>query len=160
MSNPARSRAFALACVAAALLAACSDDATPPPAPSGGKPAVYQLAATADTTITLTARKGQTIRIRTTGSVCTNPGGPVVDCDIWTDADGIPDCHYVEDAWQCHNLPFMALIGRRVDERHDYFLVGTDYTETCDEDAEIEIKINDWILSDNAGAFTISVSRP
>lgn len=140
------------------LFAGCSDDSSPPPTPARPKPVVYQLNATADTSITVAVLAGQTLRITTTGSVCTNPGGPVVDCDLWTDADGIPDCHYVTSAWQCRDLPFMALIGRRVGGYH-YFLVGTDFAEDYDEDEEVELMINDWVFGDNAGAFTISVSR-
>jgi len=128
--------------------------------PTNPKPIVYQLPAPVDTTITLAVNAGQTLQITTTGSVCTNPGGPVVDCDIWTDANGIPDCHYVTSAWQCRDLPFMALIGHRVGS-HRYFLVGTDYTYAGDDgdDCEIELMINDWVFFDNAGAFTVSVSR-
>jgi hypothetical protein len=149
---------IALVSFAAALIAGCSDSSTPPPPPPKPQPVVYQLPAVADTTITIAVKAGQTLQITATGTVCTNPGGPVADCDMWTDANGIPSCHYVNDAWQCRGLPFMALIGRRVGH-HQYFLVGTDYMRDCDSDGELKLMVNDWVFGDNAGAFTISVQR-
>jgi len=149
---------IALVSIAATLIAGCSDSSTPPPPPPKPKPVVYQLPAAVDSAITITVKAGQTLQITTTGNVCTNPGGPVADCDHWTDANGIPDCHYVTAAWQCRDLPFMALIGRRAGH-HQYFLVGTDYAQDCDSDGEVELMVNDWVFGDNAGAFTISILR-
>jgi hypothetical protein len=82
----------------------------------------------------------------------------VQDCDFWTDADGIPDCHYVDDIPELHGLPFMALIGKFGD---DYFLVGKNYKHTFSSTGTLELSVNDWggcgEDSDNAGKFVITV---
>lgn len=103
-------------------------------------------------------KANQTITITTTDSVITNINGSVADCDFWTDADGIPDCHYVDTRPDLHGLPFMALIGKFNDE---YFLVGTSFTRTFTAAGNLELSVNDWggcgDDSDNTGKFVISV---
>ena len=100
----------------------------------------------------------QTVTITTTDSVITNISGHVVDCDFWTDANGIPDCHYMNEQPDLHNLPFMALIGKIGD---DYFLVGTYYKHTFTSNGNLELSVNDWggcgDDSDNEGKFIITV---
>ena len=133
-------------------LAACSDDEG---SPTGAEPAVFELPATYEDGIRFDIAEGKNVRITATGEVNTNPGGPVADCDIWTDADGIPDCSYVISEPLCHGLPFMALIG--IFNGDEYFLVGADFDSTFSEAGEFWLEINDWDFADNAGAFTISV---
>lgn len=103
-------------------------------------------------------KSGDQVTITTSGSVITNPTGGVEDCDFWTDADGIPGCHYVDQVPELHGLPFMALIGYFDGE---YFLVGTNYTGTFDSDGSLELSVNDFggcgENSDNEGTFEISV---
>lgn len=100
----------------------------------------------------------QTVTIKTSGTVITNPTGVVEDCDFWTDADGIPDCHYVDTSPELHGLPFMALIGYFDGE---YFLVGTYFKRTFTKAGDLELSVNDWggclEESDNDGKFIISV---
>jgi hypothetical protein len=100
----------------------------------------------------------QTLTITTTDSVITNINGWVADCDYWTDANGIEDCHYVDENPDLHGLPFMALIGKF---GNDYFLVGTDYKNTVPSSGNLELSVNDWggcgDESDNVGKFVISV---
>ena len=104
------------------------------------------------------AVSNQTVTITTTDTVITNIGGSVEDCDYWTDANGIPDCHYIEEQEDLHNLPFMALIGKFGDE---YFLVGKSYKHYFSTAGNLELSVNDWggcgVDSDNAGKFVISV---
>ena len=106
----------------------------------------------------LSIQANQTVTITTTDSVITNISGSVADCDYWTDADGIPDCHYVDDRPELHGLPFMALIGKFGD---DYFLVGTYYKHTFTSGGNLELSVNDWggcgDDSDNVGKFVITV---
>lgn len=68
-------------------LSGCSDDSSSPTS-ADPKPTIYAIPATVDTSITLSFKANQQIQIVTTDSVNTNPDGPVVDCDLWTDADG------------------------------------------------------------------------
>lgn len=100
----------------------------------------------------------QTVTITTTDSVITNINGGVADCDYWTDADGIPDCHYIDDNPDLHGLPFMALIGEYGGE---YFLVGTSYQNTFASADTLKLSVNDWggcgDDSDNVGQFVITV---
>lgn len=106
----------------------------------------------------IAVKAGQTVTITVTDSVITNPTGVVEDCDYWTDADGIADCHYVEQNELLHGLPFMALIGEFADE---YFLVGTSYKHAFTADGNLELSVNDWggcgDESDNDGQFVIKV---
>ena len=106
----------------------------------------------------IAVKANQTITITTTDSVITNINGMVEDCDFWTDADGIPDCHYVDQNELLHGLPFMALIGKFAEE---YFLVGTYYKHTFTTDVNLELSVNDWggcgDESDNSGQFVIRV---
>jgi len=133
------------------MLFVCSKDST-----SGNEPEpdVYELLATDEAGITLNIDAGQRVQISATDSVNTNPEGPVEDCDLWTDADGIPDCSYVVDSPECRGLPFMALIGE-IDS--GYFFVGTNFDSTFTDAAELTLLINDWVFSDNAGRFMVSV---
>ena len=82
----------------------------------------------------------------------------VADCDYWTDANGIADCHYVDQNPDLHGLPFMALIGKF---DNNYFLVGTDYKNTFTSSGNLELSVNDWggcgDDSDNVGKFVITV---
>jgi hypothetical protein len=133
-------------------LSACSDDEG---SPTGPKPTVFEFPATYEDGILLDIAAGKNVRITATGEVNANPDGPVADCDLWTDADGIPDCNYVIGEPLCHGLPFMALIGIFNDD--EYFLVGTNFDSTFAEAGELWLEINDWDFTDNAGAFTVSV---
>lgn len=148
-----------LICLALYLTISCSDSASPPPANTGPKPVVHELLATSAAGITVSVAANQTIEISTTDSVCTNPARPILfpDCDIWTDADGLPDCHYVTTYQECRGLPFMALIGSV--EADEYFVVGTDFDSTFAGDVQLKLIINDWVYDDNAGKFTISVLK-
>jgi hypothetical protein len=106
----------------------------------------------------ISLKADQTVTITVTDSVHTNPTGVVEDCDYWTDADGIADCHYVEQNELLHDLPFMALIGKFNDE---YFLVGTYFEHTFTAEGQLELSVNDWggcgDESDNDGQFVIKV---
>ena len=133
-------------------LSACSDDEA---SPTGPKPSVYDFPATFEEGIVIDVAAGKNVRITATGEVSTNPDGPVLDCDLWTDADGIPDCHYVISDPLCHGLPFMALIGIYNDD--EYFLVGTDFDSTFAAAGELRLEINDWVFTDNDGAFSVTV---
>jgi len=132
---------------------ACSDTTS---SNGGGQqtPMVYELPATQETAIPVAVASGQRVEITTTGQVSTNPDGPVEGCDLWTDADGLPECMYVTYSPECHGLPFMALIGR-VDA--DYFLVGTAFDSTFAAACQLDLLVNDWVHADNDGTFTISV---
>jgi hypothetical protein len=121
---------------------------------SSEQPEVYELLATDADGLGLDIPAGASVRITATGEVNTNPDGPVIDCDLWTDADGIPDCQYVSDP-ESHGLPFMALIGTFDDG--DYFLVGTEYEQMFSDAGQLRLEINDWVFVDNAGSFTVSV---
>jgi hypothetical protein len=133
-------------------LASCSGDEG---SPSGPVPTVYDFPATYEDGILIIVAAGKNVRITTTGEVNTNPDGPAIDCNLWTDADGIPDCGYVISEPSCHGLPFMALIGIFNDD--EYFLVGTDFDSTFAEAGELRLEINDLFFTDNEGAFTVSV---
>ena len=133
---------------------ACSDSTSPPEAPPAPKPVVYELMATDDAGINVSVKANQRVEITTTDSVSTNPNILVPDCDKWTKANGIADCHYVTTEQECRGLPFMALLGN-VD--NDYFVVGTDFDSTFANDVQLKLVINDWVFFDNAGKFTISV---
>jgi hypothetical protein len=106
----------------------------------------------------ISVQANQTVNITTTDSVITNINGMVADCDYWTDANGIADCHYIDENPDLHGLPFMALIGKFNDQ---YFLVGTSYTNTFNSSGNLELSVNDWggcgDDSDNVGKFVISV---
>ena len=136
------------------LILGCSDSSTNNPRNNGPTPDVYELPATLDTSIVIDIEAGKTVEITATDSVNTNPDGPVVDCDLWTDADGIADCNYVTGSPECRGLPFMALLGHR---GTDYFLVGTSFDTTFSNAGQLELLINDWVFNDNAGKFRISV---
>jgi hypothetical protein len=128
----------------------CSKDSTS----AEPEPEVYELSATDEAGIVLDIEANQRIRITATDSVNTNPDGLVEDCDLWTDANGIPDCSYVTDSPECRGLPFMALIGEFDGE---YFLVGADFDSTFAEAGELTLLINDWEFYDNAGQYMVSV---
>ena len=108
--------------------------------------------------IIIAVKADQTLTITTKDSVITNPNGVVMDCDFWTDADGIPDCHYVDQVEDLHGLPFMALIGMFNGE---YFLVGTNYKHTFTSAGNLELSVNDFGIcgddADNVGTFVITV---
>jgi hypothetical protein len=141
-----------LSCLPGIVLFACSDDSTSPV--KGPKPQVYELLATNGQGITISVKANQHVEITATDSVNTNPGGPVQDCDLWTDADGIPTCHYVWTDANCRGLPFMALVGTC---GADSFLVGTDFDSTFTGDCQLTLLVNDWVHSDNDGKFVITV---
>ena len=145
---------FWLVCLLGAILVTCSDDSSSPTDSSKSKPKIYQLLATNAGGITLSIQANQTVEISATDSVNTNPGGPVQGCDLWTDANGLPNCSYVTSAPECRGLPFMALIGY-FDSR--YFLVGTDFDSTFADGGPLQLLINDWVFTDNQGKFTITV---
>lgn len=119
---------------------------------------VYQAIDSPCDPLIIAVKANQTITITASDSVITNPNGVVEDCDFWTDADGIADCHYVEQNELLHGLPFMALIGKFAEE---YFLVGTYYNHTFTTDGNLELSVNDWggcgDESDNDGQFVIKV---
>ena len=134
----------------------CSDSSTNPKS----EPEVFVLDAKQCDPITISVQANQTLKITTTDSVHTNIYGVVEDCDYWTDADGIFDCHYVEHISELHGLPFMALIGNFDEE---WFLVGTDFERTFTTEGQFFLSVNDWGEcgegSDNSGKFTISVQK-
>jgi len=143
---------IALLCLVCLFAADCSGDDSPS---SSGKPKVHELPATYEEGIAFDVAAGKNVHITATGEVNTNPDGPMIDCDLWTDADGIPDCSYVISETQCHGLPFMALIG--IYDEDEYFLVGTEFDSTFAEAGRMRLEINDWAFTDNAGAFTVTV---
>ncbi len=147
-----RVSSIAAICALCVLSASCSEDEGPA---SSGKPKIYELPATYEEGIAFDIAAGRNVHITATGEVSTNPDGPVIDCDLWTDADGIPDCNYVISNTECHGLPFMALIG--IYDEDEYFLVGTDFDSTFAEAGQMRLEINDWVFTDNAGAFTVTV---
>lgn len=138
----------------AMVVAACSDSTSPPETTPGPKPVVYELLATKGAGINVSVKANQRVEITATDSVSTNPNIYVPDCDKWTNADGIADCHYVTTAPECRGLPFMALLGN-ID--NDYFVVGTDFDSTFTSDVQLKLVINDWVFGDNAGKFTVNV---
>jgi hypothetical protein len=145
------SGALLLACMWLAI-AACSDDTSSPDAEP--KPTVYELLATNEQGISIDVAGGQRVHITATDSVNTNPAGTVLDCDLWTDADGITTCNYVWTDPNCRGLPFMALIGTC---GADSFLVGTSFDSTFSGDCTLTLVVNDWVFYDNAGRFMVSV---
>lgn len=137
------------------LLSGCSDSNS-----NDSEPEVFEYLATRShcNPLIISIKANDVVTINTTGEVITNISGAVVDCDFWTDADGIPDCHYINDIPELHDLPFMALIGKF---NNDYFLVGTYYKYTFTTAGNLELWVNDWggcdDDSDNEGKFIISV---
>lgn len=133
----------------------CSDDSSTGTDP---QPETYTLLASHCDPLVITVGANQTVTITTTDSVLTHVNGGIADCDFWTDADGIPDCHYVTDVTELHSLPFMALIGYFNGE---WFVVGTSFERTFDTAGDLELKVNDWgpcgTDSDNVGQFVITV---
>lgn len=142
----------AMVCLFCLLSAGCSENESPSSS-TGAK--VYELSAVYEDAIVFDVAAGKNVHITATGEVNTNPDGPVLDCDLWTDADGIPDCQYVISETNCHGLPFMALIGIYNDD--EYFLVGTEFDSTFAEAGVMRLEINDWVFTDNDGAFTVTV---
>lgn len=147
-----------LACVALILvLANCSDDDT---TKSTTNTKTYTYDATACDPLVITVAANQSIMITATDSVHTNPSGTVDGCDLWTDADGLPDCEYVGTVSEIHNLSFMALIGNFDGE---WFLVGKNFDTTFTTAGELSLQVNDWgpcaENSDNAGQFVITVTK-
>ena len=136
-------------------LCRCSDSDSDEP-----ESEVYEYLATRShcSPLIISIEAGQTVTINTTGTVVTHVNGTVEDCDMWTDANGIPNCHYVNERPELHNLPFMALIGMFDNE---YFLVGTSYIHTFTTAGNLELSVNDWggcgDDSDNDGTFSIRV---
>ncbi len=132
---------------------ACSNSEGPEPTVY-----VYESVRSQCDPLIIPIKSNQTVTITTTDSVITNINGFVADCDFWTDADGIADCHYVNAIQELHGLPFMALIGK-FDEQ--FFLVGTNYKNTFTKDGNLELSVNDvgacGADSDNVGKFIISV---
>ena len=144
---------FILLCVV--YFSSCSDDDSPSNSnQNGNQPDIDTILATDQTAIAVTVADGQRVQITVTDSVNSNPDGPVLDCDLWTNADGIPDCQYVTSETECRNLPFMALIGYMHDE---YFLIGVDFDSTFASGGELEIMINDWVFYDNYGRYIVSI---
>jgi hypothetical protein len=143
-------------CLCAILGLNCDDEATN----SEPEPETYTLDATHCTPLEITVVANETISLTVTDSVHTNPGGVVVECDFWTDADGIPTCPYVGTVSELNNLPFMALVGSFDTE---WFVVGTSFDTVLTEADTLMLKVNDWgpcaELSDNAGQFVITVER-
>ena len=137
------------------ILYGCSDSD-----PIDPEPEVYEYAAVRShcDPLIISIKANKKVTITTTGSVITNINGNVADCDIWTDANGIPGCHYINEIPELHDLPFMALIGMFDNE---YFLVGTSYKHTFTSTGNLELSVNDWggcnNDSDNDGTFIITV---
>ena len=140
-----------------AILPSCKKDESEEPA-SNVKTYQYDSKRSYCDPLILSVKENQTLTITTKDSVITNPTGGVADCDFWTDADGIPDCHYVDQIEELHGLPFMALIGKFGDE---YFLVGTYYKHTFTSAGNLELSVNDFGIcgddADNVGTFVITV---
>jgi hypothetical protein len=133
------------------------DDSDDPDTP---QPTVYEYESVRSwcDPLIISVQANQKLTITTSDSVITNINGMVQDCDFWTDADGIADCHYVDQNPDLHGLPFMALIGKFDNQ---YFLVGTYYQNTFTTSGNLELSVNDWggcgDDSDNVGIFVISV---
>jgi hypothetical protein len=144
---------FSVISMFSAILLSCSEDSVTP-TKTKIKPVVYELLATDEDGISISVKANQTVSITSTDSVNTNPGGPVVDCDLWTDADGILDCQYVTDDPLCRGLPFMALIGTC---GADSFLIGTKFDSTFASACTLTFVVNDWVFTDNDGRFRVSV---
>nr|MBN2278763.1 hypothetical protein [candidate division Zixibacteria bacterium] len=142
--------------VAGLLMNACSDDSPSSSGNNDPSPSVYTILATDSVGVTITVSDGERIQITTTDSVNSNPGGVVLDCDLWTDADGIATCQYVTTEPSCRNLPFMALIGYMGE---DYFLIGIDFDSTFATGDDLQLLINDWVFDDNQGQFVVSLTR-
>lgn len=143
-----------------AILSGCSDSNSDEPKADEPKADVYEYLAIRShcDPLIIPIKVNDVITINTTGEVITNISGSVSDCDIWTDADGIVDCHYVTEVTELQGLPFMALIGKF---NGDYFVVGTSYSYTFTTAGNLELSVNDWggcgDDSDNEGKFVISV---
>lgn len=139
------------------LLISCSDDDDDEP----NNDEVYVLDAKQCDPVEITIVADQIITLTTTDSVITNPSGSVVDCDYWTDADGIETCNYVINQPLLHGLPFMALIGNFNDG--DWFWCGKDFDTSFATAGTLYLKVNDWgdcdVGSDNEGQFVITVDR-
>lgn len=137
------------------VLFACSSSDSEAPEPQIYE---YQSVRSHCDPLIISVKANQTVTITTMDSVITNINGFVSDCDYWTDADGIADCHYLNDIEELHNLPFMALIGMFESQ---YFLIGTYYKHTFTKDGNLELSVNDWggcgADSDNVGKFIVSV---
>ena len=136
-----------------AILCGCSDSIDP-------EPEIFEYDAVRShcDPLIIPIKANQTVTITTTGSVITNINGSVENCDDWTDANGIPNCQYVSERPELHDLPFMALIGMF---DSDYFIVGTNYKHTFATAGNLELSVNDWggcgDDSDNVGTFLINV---
>ena len=117
----------------------------------------YTLSALNENGLDITINAGEKITIITSGSIHTNPYGTVSDCDIWTDANGIADCHYnTSYSDLLHSLTFMSLIG---EFNGQYISIGDNYTNTFDNDGSLNLIINDWKFSDNEGTLSLSITR-
>ncbi|MEE4256015.1 MAG: hypothetical protein V2I47_03170 [Bacteroidales bacterium] len=144
--------------VTASILSACKKDESDDPDTPQPTVYVYDAVRSWCDPIIISVKANQKVTITTTDSVITNINGMVEDCDYWTDANGIADCHYVDQNPDLHGIAFMALIGKFDDQ---FFLVGTYYQNTFTKSGNLELSVNDWggcgNESDNAGQFVISV---
>lgn len=143
--------------ICALLCIGCSDDEPTNSTPDGE---TYVLLASHCDPLEIIVNANETITLVTTDTVHTNESGSVADCDFWTDADGIPDCHYVGQVAELNNLSFMALVGSF---ETDWFFVGTSFDTTLTRTDTLKLKVNDWgpcdTDSDNSGRFFITVTR-
>lgn len=115
----------------------------------------YTLSAMDSAGIRLSVKSGDHISIRAQGEVHTHPNGEVAECDFWVGPEGIPGCRYVSERPELHGLPFMGLIGSF--DQVSYWFVGQQTDVIAPSDGELTLVINDWVYSDNAGEFTLTV---
>ncbi|HAA32334.1 MAG TPA: hypothetical protein DCE56_37340 [Cyanobacteria bacterium UBA8553] len=116
------------------------------------------LDAANDYGIEIRISKGDKLRINARGRINTNPSGTVPDCDLWTDPNGLSNCHYVrKEAVRLHNLPFMALVGQFNREKH--VLIGDYKEQVFESDGYLRLFVNDWEYRGNQGTLTITVRR-
>jgi hypothetical protein len=114
----------------------------------------YSLSAGDPVGISIDVKSGTVVEVDATGMVHTNPGGDVVGCDLWAGPDGLPACYYVSGVAQIHGLSFMALVGN-MDGR--WFFVGRHSNIVVEKDTVLRLVVNDWIYSDNAGSFKVTI---
>lgn len=114
------------------------------------------LDATNASGIEIRISKGDKLMVSARGRINTNPSGTVPDCDLWTDPNGLSNCHYVhKEAERLHDLPFMALVGQFNKEKP--VLIGDNKELTFVSDGYLQLFVNDWEYTSNQGTLTITV---
>jgi len=116
----------------------------------------YVLSSRNSSGLKISVKSGDQIVIKSSGNVNTHPNGSVLDCDIWTDPDGIKNCVYVDRISSLNGLPFMALVGNF---NGDNFYVGKNFNKKFTSDGTLTLKVNDWLYNDNVGDLSIDIFR-